>query len=119
MNKNTEYFRHLHDVAEQIVAGGSADADAAAALKTATLKLVTQYDDPEHALEVLCLGDSELSSDLRKAFAIVGKDDGDDDATEAIEKAARDAHSGQHGLGAAIVQHLLDRLDGLRRQHGF
>jgi hypothetical protein len=80
MNRNTAHFQHLHDVAEQIVsAPDSIDATTVAALKSATMKLASQYDDPTHALETLYLGDSELSKDLRKAFAIVGKDDGDDD----------------------------------------
>jgi DNA-binding ferritin-like protein len=118
MNGNIEFYRRLHKIAEQIVDDGSADADAAAALKTATLELASRYSNPQYALETIYSGDTELSKALRAAVAIVTKDDADDDADE-IAKAARDAHSGQHGLGAAIVQHLLDRLDGLRRQHGF
>jgi hypothetical protein len=118
MNKNTEHFQHLHDLAKQIVDDPhSADADTAAALKSATLKLVTQYDDPTHALKTLYLGDSELSSLLRQAVAIVSKDGADDD-DEIIEK-ARSAHGGLHGLGASVTEHLLDRLSRLRREHGF
>ena len=117
MNKNTRHFQHLHDVAKQIVDDPhSADADAAAALRAATMKLATQYDDPTQALKQLYAGSSELSSLLRQAVAIVGKYDDDDG--EEIEK-ARSAHGGLHGLGAAVTEHMLDRLSSLRRQHGF
>jgi hypothetical protein len=117
MNRNIEYFRRLHDVAKQIVDDGSADADTVAALKSATMELVTQYDDSAHALKTLYLGDTELSSDLRKAAAIVGKYD-DDDAEE-IEKARNRDYVGAQGLASAIMDHALDRLAHLRRRGGF
>jgi hypothetical protein len=99
MNENTEYFRRLHDVAKQIVDADSADADAAAALRTATLNLAARYSDPEHALEVLCLGDSELSKDLRKAAAIITKDDdGDDDGNAAGDRSDENTSLADHPI---------------------
>jgi hypothetical protein len=84
MNKNTEYFERLHDIAKQIVDDGSADAATVAALKSATLKLASRYSDPEHALKQLYSAETELGDLLRRAVAIVTKDDdatddGDDD----------------------------------------
>jgi hypothetical protein len=76
MNKNIEYFRHLHAIAEQIVDAGVADADLAAALKSATMELVSRYDDPAAMFETIYASDTLLGSDLRKAVAII---DGDDD----------------------------------------
>jgi hypothetical protein len=117
MNMNIEHFRHLHAVAKQIVDDGSADAALAAALKSATLKLAERYSNPEYALKQLYAGETELSKDLRQAFAIVGKY-GDDD--EIIEKASRTRdYVGAQGLASAIMDHALDRLSSLRQQHGF
>jgi hypothetical protein len=118
MNENIKYFRRLDAVAKQIVDDGSADADTAAAFRTATMELASQYSNPEHALKQLYAGDSELSSLLRQAVAIVTKDD--DGGDEIIEKArSRDGATGAHGLAAALSEHLIDRLDHLRRKHGF
>jgi hypothetical protein len=86
MNKNTAYYERLHDVAKAIVDDpDSIDAATVAALKSATMELAERYSNPEYALKQLYAGDTELSADLRQAFAIVGKyedaaDDGDDDA---------------------------------------
>jgi hypothetical protein len=55
MNKNTEHFQHLHDLAKQIVDDPrSIGAGTAAELRTATLKYAaTQYLDTTQALENL------------------------------------------------------------------
>jgi hypothetical protein len=119
MNVNTEYFERLHDVAKRIVDGGSADADLAAALRTATLELASRYSDPTHALKQLYSAETELGDLLRKAVAIVTKDDDDDDDTEEFAKARNRDYVGAQGLGAAVMDHALDRLDHLRRKHGF
>jgi len=50
-----------------------------------------------------------------KIFAGKAADDGGDD----VAKASRDHRAGHHGLAAAVVEHTLDRLDHLRRKHGF
>jgi hypothetical protein len=112
MNKNTEHFRHLHDVAQRVVDSGTADDALAAELRAATLNLIERYPDPERALETIYASDTELGRDLRAAFAIVG--------TDKIAKAARPRDRvGAHGLGAAVMDHLFDRLDDLRRKHGY
>jgi hypothetical protein len=83
VNKNRELYRHLHDVAQRVVDAGTADAALAAALESAMVALVSQYDDAEHALETVIGSDTLLGADLRAAVTIVGKadvaDDGDDD----------------------------------------
>jgi hypothetical protein len=113
MNMNIEHFRHLHAVAKQIVDDPhSADADLAAALKSATLKLAERYSNPQYALETLYAGETELGDLLRRAVAIVG--------TDKIAKARpRDSAAGAHGLAAALSEHLIDRLADLRGKHGF
>jgi hypothetical protein len=116
---NIEHFRRLHDVAKGIVDSGTADAALAAALESAMVALVSQYPDPEHALKTLYAGDTELSSDLRQAVAIVGKDDDLFGGVAIVEKARTRDHVGVRGLGAAVTDHLLDRLADLRRRHGF
>jgi hypothetical protein len=115
VNKNREHFRRLHDVAKQIVDADSADADLAAALESATMTLISQYDDPAHALETVYGSDTELGSDLRKAAAIITNGD-----AEEIEKKARSGdYVGAQGLGSAVMDHVFDWLADLRRKHGF
>jgi hypothetical protein len=41
------------------------------------------------------------------------------DAGADVAKANRDRRAGHHGLAAAVTEHALDRLDYLRRKHGF
>jgi hypothetical protein len=116
MNPNIEFFRRLHAVAKAIVDSGSADADTVAELETATLELVGRYTNPQYALKQIYSADTELSSLLRQAVAIVN----DGDNTEEFEKARpRDGAAGAHGLAAALSEHLIDRLSRLRQQHGF
>jgi hypothetical protein len=123
MNKNTWHFQHLHDVAKQIVDDPhSADADLAAALQTATMELVTRYDDPTHALKTLYLGDTELSSDLREAVAIVskadaagdgGNDGGGDITNHPVVQAARLlVASGKFGDHGQALDYLLNKPAG-------
>src|SRR6476620_8054984 len=52
---------------------------------------------------------------FEKIFSKADDNDGDDVA----KKASRDRHVGHHSLAAAVVEHALDRLDHLRRKHGF
>jgi hypothetical protein len=124
-----ERQEELHLLCKRIVADPhSADADTAAALKSATLRFLKSYGNlsEEEGLRRLFEDPGELSALLREAVAVLtdspsraddhGLDDDDDD--EIIEK-ARSAHGGPHGLGAAVVEHMLDRLSSLRRRHGF
>jgi hypothetical protein len=51
---------------------------------------------------------------FEKIFSKAADDDGDD-----VVKAARDRYVGHRSLASAVVEHALDRLDHLRRKHGF
>jgi DNA-binding ferritin-like protein len=126
MNRNTEYFRHLHDVAQRIVDDPrSADADLAAALKSATLKLASRYSNPTQALKQLYSAETELGDLLRRAVAIVTKadaaDDGGDDAGDRSDSLADHpialiarllvASGGQPDIASAL-HHLLHKPSG-------
>jgi hypothetical protein len=126
MNPNIEYYRRLHKIAKRIVDDGSADADAVAALKTATMELAERYDDSEQALKNFYNDETEFGSDLRKAAEIVTKadDDGDDDAGDrsddaggltnhpAVQAARLLVASGKFGDHGQALHHLLNTSTG-------
>jgi hypothetical protein len=136
-----ERREQLRAICRRAIAGGDVTE---AELRSATMKYVcAQGDDPRRVLKRLYLDEGELGLSLRKAVAIVSKrqqersratgafhppdDDGylleiddddqrDDDDEEAdIAKAAR---GGAHGLAAALLNHLHDRLESRLEAYG-
>jgi hypothetical protein len=79
----------------------------------ATMKMFPPPDDDfERRLRRL----RKFEEIFRVGKTVDRDDDGDGDD---VVKANRDRDVGHHGLAAAVVEHTLDRLDHLRRKHGF
>ena len=106
-----EFCKHIID-------GGShnVDDDTVAQFKSAALQFVhTQYDDETEGLEALYRADDELGSSLRKAVEVIDEADRADNVAK-----ARNRGAGGHGsLTGALIEHLHDRLERRREQHGY
>jgi hypothetical protein len=103
MNKFSEYFKRptSREHAQR----------ATTALAKSVGVILASDDSDESKREVLAETFGEFADYMQKHVTI-------DDVDIEIAK-ARSAHGGLHGLGAAVTEHMIERLSSLRRQHGF
>jgi hypothetical protein len=102
MNKFSEYFKRptSREHAQR----------ATTALAKSVGVILASDDGDESKQKALAETFAEFDDYMQKHVTI-------DDADEIAK--ARSAHGGLHGLGAAVTEHLIDRLSRLRQQHDF
>jgi hypothetical protein len=106
MNKFSEYFKRptSREHAQK----------ATDALAKSVGVILASDDSEEDKRAVLAETFTEFDEYMQKHVTVI------DDADIEIAKARpRDSATGAHGLAAALSEHLIDRLDHLRRKHGF
>jgi hypothetical protein len=103
MNKFSEYFKRptSSEHAQR----------ATTALAKSVGVILASDDSDESKREVLAETFAEFADYMQKHVTI-------DDVDIEIAK-ARSAHGGLHGLGAAVTEHMIERLSRLRQQYGF
>ena len=120
MSRQEKYDR-LRDIAEHIIDNPrSVDGDAKAALVASTRKYAAMlHHDLRKGLEIIYHDQRGIGRLVRKAAEIVG--DAEDEDRDEINKAHRDRRGagGPHSLTGALLDHLHDRLERRREQHGF
>jgi hypothetical protein len=108
----------LSRICKHIIDGGPSivDDSVTAQFKSAALRFVhTQYDDETEGLEALYHDDGELGSSVRKAVEVIDEADRADDIAKARNRGA----GGHRSLTGALLEHLHDRLERRREQHGY